>query len=70
MDDEKAEDSGFDPVALTLAVWLGSIVCVTGLIRLTEDASARAVSVHLEKAGSVGPAANEGSASRRAGSGV
>ena len=31
-----------DPVALTLAVWLGLIVGVTGLIRMSENAAAQA----------------------------
>jgi len=28
-----------DPVALTLALWLGLIVAVTGLVRLSENAA-------------------------------
>ncbi len=31
-----------DPVALTLAVWLGLIVGVTGLVRMSENAAAQA----------------------------
>ncbi len=30
-----------DPIALTLAVWLGVIVGVTGLVRLSENAAAQ-----------------------------
>ena len=39
----EAEAAPLDPVALTLAVWLGVMVGVTGLVRLSESAaSARA----------------------------
>jgi hypothetical protein len=31
-----------DPVALTLAIWLGLVVGVTGLMRLSENAAANA----------------------------
>ena len=34
--------AGFDPVALTLAVWLGLIVSVTGMTRLSDAAQAQA----------------------------
>ena len=35
------EGHGFDPIALTLAIWLGMIVGVTGLIRVSQDAAAQ-----------------------------
>ena len=38
---ERAEQ--LDPVALTLAIWLGCMVCISGLIRLSEAASAQAM---------------------------
>ena len=36
------EAAPLDPVALTLAVWLGLIACVTGVIRLSDNAAAQA----------------------------
>ena len=36
------EAEPMDPIALTLAVWLGLIVSVTGLVRLSENAAANA----------------------------
>ena len=38
----EADVAPLDPVALTLAVWLGLVVGVTGLIRLSENAAANA----------------------------
>jgi hypothetical protein len=37
-----SEAAPLDPIALTLALWLGMIVGVTGLIRLSESAAANA----------------------------
>lgn len=31
----------FDPIALTLAIWLGLIATVTGMVRMTENAAAQ-----------------------------
>ena len=39
---ERDEPEPMDPIALTLAVWLGMIVGVTGLIRMSEHAAAQA----------------------------
>ena len=36
------EAAPMDAVALTLAVWLGLITCVTGVIRLSDNAAAQA----------------------------
>jgi hypothetical protein len=37
------EESGsFDPIALTLALWLGLVVGVSGFVRLAQDAAADA----------------------------
>jgi len=38
----EAEAAPLDPIALTLALWLGLVVGVTGLIRLSENAAANA----------------------------
>jgi hypothetical protein len=38
----EAETAPLDPIALTLALWLGLVVGVTGLIRLSEAAAANA----------------------------
>jgi len=38
----EAETAPLDPIALTLALWLGLVVGVTGLIRLSETAAANA----------------------------
>ena len=34
------EAGSLDPIAVTLAVWLGLVVAVTGLVRLSADAAA------------------------------
>ena len=36
------EPQPMDPIALTLAVWLGIIVSVTGLMRLSQEAAVQA----------------------------
>ena len=42
-DRREADDAQpLDPIALTLAVWLGVIVIVTGLVRMSENASMQA----------------------------
>ena len=49
-----------DPVPLTLAVWLGVIVCVTGVLRVSEDAaaqSAQAQAAHVARNQALDPAA-------------
>jgi len=38
----EANVAPLDPIALTLALWLGLVVGVTGLIRLSENAAANA----------------------------
>ena len=38
----ESETAKLDPVALTLALWLGLVVGVTGLMRLSETAAVRA----------------------------
>jgi len=38
----ETEAAPLDPIALTLALWLGLVVGVTGLIRLSESAAANA----------------------------
>jgi len=38
----ESETAPLDPIALTLALWLGLVVGVTGLIRLSENAAANA----------------------------
>ena len=54
-DRERSEVAGsLDPVALTLAVWLGLVAGVGGLIRLSEDA---ALQVALAEAAGDGKAA-------------
>ena len=35
------DGQGLDPIALTLAVWLGVITGTTGLIRMSHDAAAQ-----------------------------
>ena len=40
--DKSEEAQPLDPVAMTLAVWLGLIVGVTGFVRMSEHAAARA----------------------------
>ena len=40
--EEREEAAPLDPVALTLAIWLGCVVGVSGLVRLSEEASAQA----------------------------
>lgn len=40
--DNSEESQPMNPIALTLAVWLGLIVGVTGLARMSEQAAARA----------------------------
>lgn len=35
----EAEAARLNPIALTLALWLGAVVAVTGLIRLSEAAA-------------------------------
>lgn len=44
----EAEAAPLDPVALTLAVWLGVMVAVTGLIRLSESAATARASAGLQ----------------------
>ncbi len=39
---KRDEDAPVDPIALTLAVWLGLIVGVNGLVRLSERAEFQA----------------------------
>ena len=39
---ERSEAAPLDPIALTLAIWLGTVVLATALGRLVEDAAARA----------------------------
>ncbi len=40
--DQRDEDQpGLDPIALTLAVWLGVIAGTTGLVRVSPDAAAQ-----------------------------
>ena len=41
-DPKSDEAKPLDPVALTIAVWLGVIVCTTALVRLFEQAAADA----------------------------
>ncbi len=36
---QRPEDQPLDPIALCLALWLGSMVCLGGLIRLSNDAA-------------------------------
>lgn len=36
------EDARLDPVALSLAIWLGLVVAATGFMRVTQDAVAQA----------------------------
>jgi hypothetical protein len=38
----ETEAAPLDPIALTLALWLGLVVGVTGLMRLAENAAANA----------------------------
>ncbi|HYZ61645.1 MAG TPA: hypothetical protein VE650_04265 [Acetobacteraceae bacterium] len=45
------EAAPLDPVALTLALWLGIVVAVTGLIRLSETAAANAARAAQEQRG-------------------
>ncbi len=40
--EQEAEYQPLDPVALCLALWLGMMVCGSGLIRLSDDAARRA----------------------------
>ena len=42
-DGDDDEPKPLDPVALTLAVWLGLMVSVAGLVRLAEDMPAPAM---------------------------
>ena len=39
---QSEHSSATDPIALTLAVWLGLVTCGVGVSRLAEDASAQA----------------------------
>ena len=41
-DDSTDEATGLDPVAITLAIWLGLVTLVTGMVRLSEAASIQA----------------------------
>lgn len=36
------EAAPFDPIALTLAIWLGLIATATGMVRMSENAAAQA----------------------------
>lgn len=36
------DHAGFDPIALTLAIWLGLVACVVGVARLSEAAASQA----------------------------
>jgi len=38
----ESETAPLDPIALTLALWLGLVVGVTGLMRLSDNAAANA----------------------------
>ncbi len=39
---ETKEPGPLDAIALTLAIWLGVVVCMTGLSRLTQEAAIQA----------------------------
>jgi hypothetical protein len=43
------ETASVDPIALTLALWLGLVVGVTGLMRLSENAAANAVRMQQDQ---------------------
>jgi len=52
----ESEAAPVDPIALTLALWLGVMVAVTGLIRLSEQAAAGARRMpDLEQTGALHP---------------
>jgi len=36
---QEPENQPLEPIALCLALWLGSMVCVCGLVRLSNDAA-------------------------------
>ena len=40
--DSKQPDAGIDPVALTLALWLGLVVGVAGVSRMSQEAASQA----------------------------
>lgn len=39
-----AAEARFDPIALTLAMWLGAVVAVTGLVQVSET-----VAIHVRE---------------------
>jgi len=41
------EVKALDPIALTLAVWLGLVTCTMGLVKLADDAAAQATIARL-----------------------
>jgi len=45
----ESETAPLDPIALTLALWLGLMVAVTGLIRLSENAAANAARIQQDQ---------------------
>ncbi len=49
------EAAPLDPVALTLALWLGFMVIVTGLARLSESAAANARMLEVQRAAQAQP---------------
>lgn len=47
---DEAGEAGFDPVALTLAIWLGLIVGVLGVVRVAERAADQAAATRATAA--------------------
>lgn len=48
--------AGLDPIALTLALWLGVVVGATGLLRLAQDAADQAALAQAGQTGTNHPA--------------
>ena len=53
------ETQPIDPIALTLAVWLGLVVSVTGLMRLSENAANQAALAEMSMPSGMAAASEE-----------
>ena len=51
------DNAPLDPVALTLAIWLGGIAAITGLVRYSDQAAQRFAADRAVAAHPVGPIA-------------